>query len=118
MDLRLAQLITSLGIKKIDFAMKIGFSQAYISMILSGKKTNPSPRFFDTIGRVFQVNVAWLREGKGEMYAIPGSDIPARDAELLVKFRLLPLRERRMIADIVDALLLKNITETRNEEKV
>ena len=108
---RLASLIASLGMRKIDFAAKTGFTQAYISMILSGKKTSPSQRFFDTVGRVFQVNAEWLRDGAGDMFAVPGSDMPASDASMLAKYRLLPLSEQKIIEEIVDAMLLKNMSK-------
>ena len=65
---RLELLISRLGVKQKDFADKAGFTQAYISMILSGTKTNPSQRFFDAIGHAFYVNPGWLRTGEGEMF--------------------------------------------------
>lgn len=112
LGVRLACLISNLGIKKMDFAAKIGFSQAYISMILGGKKTNPSSRFFDTISRVFGVNTEWLRDGEGDMFAPPGPDMTASDASLLAKYRLLPLSEQKVIDEVMEAMLLKSMSTT------
>jgi transcriptional regulator with XRE-family HTH domain len=107
---RLDSLIIKLGVKKRDFAQKIGFTNAYISMILSGKKTNPSLRFFDSVSREFCVNTAWLRDGRGQIFSAPGLDVSDMDASLLAKYRLLPPDERAMIDTLVDALLLKSMT--------
>lgn len=104
---RLNALITNLGMKKGDFAQKIGFTQAYISMILSGKKTNPSSRFYDAVAHEFHVSVQWLRDGEGEMFSFPGQDMSSSDASLLAKYRLLPPTERRVVDEVVDAMLLK-----------
>jgi transcriptional regulator with XRE-family HTH domain len=106
---RLASLITKLGVKKRDFAQKIGFTQSYISMILSGKKTSPSLRFFDSVSREFSVNTAWLRDGRGQIFSAPGLNLSDTDAALLAKYRLLPPGEQAMIDKLVDAVLLKSM---------
>lgn len=107
---RLASLIVNLGMKSVDFAARIGFSQAYVSLIMNGKKTNPSQRFFDSVAREFNVSVQWLREGTGDMFTFPDLDISSSDATLLAKYRLLPAAERKIVDDIVDAILLKTMT--------
>lgn len=104
---RLETLINTLGMKKGDFADKIKFSQAYISMILSGSKQNPSDRFFESIRREFNVSTDWLRDGKGEMYVIDNPKLTSIEKDLVSKYNLLPLSERKMIDEVVDALLLK-----------
>jgi transcriptional regulator with XRE-family HTH domain len=108
---RLKALISNLGMKETDFAQKIGFTQPYISMILTGRKTTPSPRFFDSVSRIFSVNIEWLRTGEGEMFSVPGLNLSPADASLLAKYRLLPAREKAVIDEVVDALLLKSMTE-------
>jgi transcriptional regulator with XRE-family HTH domain len=112
---RLNALISNLGLKDKDFAQKIGFSQPYISMILTGRKTTPSPRFFDSVSRIFSVNTEWLRTGEGDMFAAPDLNLSPVDASLLAKYRLLPANEKAVIDEVVDALLLKSMTEP--EEK-
>jgi transcriptional regulator with XRE-family HTH domain len=112
---RLNALISNLGLKDKDFAQKIGFSQPYISMILTGKKTTPSPRFFDSLSRVFYVNTEWLRTGEGEMFAAPDLNLSPADASLLAKYRLLPTAKKAIIDEVVDAILLKSLAE--REEK-
>jgi len=107
---RLDFLLSNLGIKQLDFARRIHFTQSYVSMVLSGVKTSPSPRFFDAICREFSVNPEWLANGKGDVYFIPGQSLRTEDAELLAKYRLLPSGEQRIIEEIINAFLLKSMT--------
>ncbi|MDR3019790.1 MAG: helix-turn-helix domain-containing protein [Treponema sp.] len=106
---RLAFLIADLGIKQLDFARKIHFTQSYVSMVLSGVKTNPSARFLQSICREFSINPEWLKSGKGEIYVIPGMSLPQSDAEIMAKFRLLPLTDQQTIEEIINAFLLKTM---------
>jgi len=108
---RLVLLLGHLGIKKIDFSRKIKFSQSYTSMVLTGAKTNPSGRFYEAVCREFSVNPEWLKSGKGEMFTIPGLTAASIDAEILAKIRLLPPAEQQMVEGIVNALLMKAMTE-------
>ncbi len=107
---RLSELISKLGVKKGDFAAKIGFSQAYVSMILSGKRQQPTDRFFDSIHRAYQVNVEWLKSGKGEMFSLPDIDPSSPDASLLIKYQSLSLSERKVVDEILDAMVLKRLS--------
>jgi transcriptional regulator with XRE-family HTH domain len=115
---RLEFLISNLGIKQSDFAQRIRFAQSYVSMVLSGVKTSPSSRFFDAVCREFNVDTEWLKNGKGDMYTIPGLPMQAEDAELLTKYRLLPVSEQKIIEEIINAFLVKTMTgETGNAKK-
>ena len=107
---RLARLIGCLGIKKVEFAAKIGFTQSYISKILGDEKNKPSSRFFDKVCMVFHVNSEWLRGGAGEMFDIPGAGESADDS-LLIKYRLLPKPEQKIVEEIVDAMLFRNMNK-------
>lgn len=111
---RLKQLISALGIKKGDFAQRIGFSQAYVSMILGGKRPNPSDRFYESVCREFQTSLQWLRNGEGDMFALPDLNLSKSDATLLKKYKTLPLSEQKVIEEIVDAMLIKNLSEDRD----
>lgn len=104
---RLEMLINTLGLKKGDFAEKVNFSQAYISMILSGSKQNPSDRFYESIKREFNVSVDWLRDGKGEMFVVDNPELSPIEKDLVTKYNSLPLSERKIIDEVVDALLIK-----------
>jgi len=114
---RLEYLISNLGIKQLDFARRINFTQSYISMVLSGQKTSPSPRFFDAVCREFSVNPEWLSNGKGDVYTIPGLPLASDDAELLAKYHLLPESEKHIIEEIVNAFLLKTMTADEGKGK-
>jgi transcriptional regulator with XRE-family HTH domain len=109
---RLEFLLSNLGIKQLDFARQIDFAQSYISMILNGSKTSPSPRFFEAVARQFNVNLQWLRDGTGDIYAIPGLDFSAPDAaELFTKYCRLPPDEQAVVEKIINVFLLQNLTE-------
>lgn len=109
---RLEALIDTLGLKKGAFAEKINFSQAYISMILSGSKKNPSDRFYESIKREFNVNIDWLRGGNGEMFVIDNLELSPTEKNLVTKYNLLPLSEKKIIDEIVNALLIKHSKNT------
>lgn len=109
---RLEQLIGSLGIRKGDFAEKIGFSQAYVSMILNGKRPRPSDRFFDSVNRAFGVNTDWLRHGEGNMFSLPEANLSTADMDLLQKYHSLPLSERKIVDEIVDAMLSRHTAKS------
>ena len=67
MNNRIAQIIDALGIKRIEFAKKLGISSPFVSELCNGAK-NPSDRTITDICREFDVNEAWLRTGEGEMF--------------------------------------------------
>ncbi len=113
---RLGELISELGVKKGDFAGKIGFSQAYVSMILSGKRQQPTDRFFESIHRAYHVSVDWLRDGEGEMFSLAGLDPASPDASLLKKYQSLSVSERKVVDEILDAMVLKRLAEQNSRE--
>ncbi len=104
---RLANLISILGIRKGDFAERIGFSQSYISMILLQKKKNPSQKFYDAIASAFQVNLDWLQFGVGHMFQLPEAHLSLTDKALLQKYKSLPRSEQRIIREKIDAMLMQ-----------
>jgi transcriptional regulator with XRE-family HTH domain len=102
-----------LGIKQQDFAKKIQFTQSYVSMVISGSKTSPSDRFFNAICREFYVNLEWIKSGKGEVYNVPGVSASSVNTEILAKYRLLPRSEQQMVEEIIDAFLLKTMSNKK-----
>ena len=108
---RLTFLISGLGIKQLDFARRIRFAQSYVSMVLSGDKTNPGPRFLEAVCREFNVNLEWLNTGKGEIYTIHGLPLSTEKAKVLAKFLLLSPEKQQVIEDIIDAFLLKTMSD-------
>ena len=72
---RIVELIDTFGIKKIQFAEKLGISSAYASQLCSGVRT-PSDRTISDICREFNINRKWLETGEGPM------KLPEIDADL------------------------------------
>ena len=113
---RLLELISVLGIKKIEFSNAIGFSQAYVSMVLHGKRQTPSERLLDSICREYQVRKEWLISGEGEMFETTDEMMPTADLVLLKKYRRLPTSEQRIVVKIIDAFLVKSMVEKENKK--
>ena len=63
---RIVELIDEFGIKKIQFAERLGISTAYASQLCSGVRT-PSDRTISDICREFHVRREWLETGEGPM---------------------------------------------------
>lgn len=64
---RIAFLIKDLGITRSSFADRIRVSRPFVSELCSGVK-QPSDRTISDICREFNVSLAWLETGEGEMY--------------------------------------------------
>lgn len=64
---RIAFLIKDLGITRSSFADRIRVSRPFVSELCSGVK-QPSDRTIADICREFNVSLAWLETGEGEMY--------------------------------------------------
>lgn len=69
---RIVELIDEFGIKKIQFAERLGISTAYASQLCSGVRT-PSDRTISDICREFHVRREWLEIGEGPM-KLPEAD--------------------------------------------
>jgi hypothetical protein len=81
----------------------------------SATKTNPSPRFYDIVCREYNVNPLWLKTGKGEIYTLPGGSGQSDEAKIMAKFHSLPKPERKLIEDMINALLYKSL-QMKNEK--
>ena len=64
---RIAFLISDLGISKTKFAERLNISPSFVTRICAGDKI-PSDRTSFDICREFNVSLAWLEDGEGEMY--------------------------------------------------
>ena len=64
---RISELITSLKIKKVQFAGRLKIDQSYVTQ-LTNERRKPSDRLIADICREFNVNETWLRTGEGEMF--------------------------------------------------
>lgn len=64
---RITFLISDLGISKTKFAERLNISPSFVTRICAGDKI-PSDRTSSDICREFNVSLAWLEDGVGEMY--------------------------------------------------
>lgn len=64
---RIAFLISDLGISKTKFAERLNISPSFVTRICAGDKI-PSDRTSSDICQKFNVSLAWLEDGEGEMY--------------------------------------------------
>ncbi|MCL1812577.1 MAG: helix-turn-helix domain-containing protein [Treponema sp.] len=104
---RLAYLLSSLGIKQLDFAKRIRFAQSYVSMVLNGTTTSAGPRFIEAICREFNVNPEWLTGGKEPVFTIPDVSLSSRKAAILTKIQLLSAEKQKVVEDIIDGFIWK-----------
>ena len=74
---RIVELIDTFGIKKIQFAEKLGISTAYAAQLCSGARP-PSDRTIADISREFHVRREWLETGEGTM------KLPEIDTDLAI----------------------------------
>ena len=86
---RIKALRRELHMTQTEFGKVIGLSQGHLTSIESGKR-NVTERTVATICRVFRVNEAWLREGRGAMFLGERGDI-LRD--LAESYHLDPLEQ-------------------------
>lgn len=70
---RISFCIERLGVKRNEFARRLGLSSPFVSELCSGRKT-PSDRTIADICREFGVSPEWLRFGTGEMFPVRSCD--------------------------------------------
>lgn len=73
MNERIRFLRNQLGLSQSEFGARIHVSQNYIWMIEKGSR-EPSDRTISDICREFNVSLAWLQDGEGEMYVQRGQN--------------------------------------------
>jgi transcriptional regulator with XRE-family HTH domain len=111
---RLVFLLSSLGIKQLDFARRIQYAQSYVSMVLNGTTTKIGPRFINAICREFNVNPEWLKTGKEPAFTIPDVPLSSRKAAILTKIQLLSPEKQKVVEEIIDGFIWKE--QSREEE--
>ena len=64
----------------------------------------PSRSRLPVLARTLGVSADWLLLGQGAMREGAAADVPADEAELLSRFRLLPAHQRALVHQLVEAL--------------
>ena len=63
----------ALGLTQVEFAEKLGMTQAGISAIESGR-VKTSDRMIQILSNTFSISAEWLRTGEGEILVEPSED--------------------------------------------
>lgn len=116
MDNRVKQLRQFLNISQEEFGKRIGITKSSVSNFEKGTR-NMSEQTMKSICREFNVSIAWLKEGIGDMF----TDLPETildqlveeyhlddfDKELIKKYLDLTDSEREVIKKYIKSLSLK-----------
>lgn len=116
MDQRLKELRLALSLSQEELGKRIGITRSAISNLEKGTR-NMSEQTIKSICREFNVSIAWLKEGKGDMF----TDLPETildqlveeyhldyfDKELIKKYLDLTDSEREVIKKYIKSLSLK-----------
>lgn len=82
MNERIRELRKSLGLTFEKFGGRLGVGKTAINKLEKGEN-NVTDQMFKSICREFSVNEEWLRNGTGEMFAIPEDETAAIVSDLL-----------------------------------
>lgn len=115
MNERIKLLRNTLGLSQEAFGEKIGVTKASVSRLEKGER-NPSEQTVKSICREFNVNYAWLLEGRGEMFsALPETlldevaeeyELDELDKLLVKKYMQLPHEKRGVIKDYLISVFI------------
>ncbi|MNO15485.1 helix-turn-helix protein [compost metagenome] len=94
-----------LQLSQKSFAQKINISQNHLSAIENGVR-ELTDRVAEDIIRTFSVNRDWLLNGTGSMFTDSLADLALDEEvrELAESYASLPLEQRQIIRDMLDAL--------------
>ena len=91
---RIARVIDITGLKKFEFAKRLGISAPFVSELCTGVK-KPSDRTIADICREFNISETWLRTGEGEMFVeLPRNDALAAQIQCFLQGGTDSFRER------------------------
>jgi transcriptional regulator with XRE-family HTH domain len=102
MNERLKEIRRSLGLRQIEFAEKIGLTQAYLSMLESGK-SSLSEQNIKLVCLCFDVSETWLRTGLGPMFT--NSPKTPDDEEFIMAYMSLLPENKDFLRTTVKSLL-------------
>ncbi len=115
MNDRIKLLRKTLELNQKDFGDKLGITDASVSRLEKGDR-NPSEQTIKSICREFNVNYAWLLEGKGDMFsALPETlldevaeeyELDELDKLLVKKYMQLPREKREVIKDYLKSVFI------------
>jgi transcriptional regulator with XRE-family HTH domain len=88
MNERLKEIRKRLGLRQIEFAKKIGVTQAYLSMLELGRSPL-SKQNIKLICMYFDVSETWLRTGRGPIF-MNSSKTPDDEEFIMAYMSLLP----------------------------
>lgn len=119
--IRLETILKELGITQNNFAKLVGISQAYVSLMLSGKKSISYSVIQNITKYLPQVNIKWLLLGEGEMFIeqkseeVQKSDIDHKPVKWIQDLAaMLDQYESRIARLEAEVTELKNIIQNKN----
>lgn len=115
MNERIKFLRKTIGLSQRDFGAKLGVGDTAISKLEKGER-NLTDQMIKSICREFNVNYAWLLEGKGDMFsALPETlldevaeeyELDELDKLLVKKYMQLPREKREVIKDYLKSVFI------------
>ena len=103
MNKRVIEIRKAMGLNQIEFAQKLGFTQANLSSIELGK-TPLTETNINLICLSFGVRQEWLRHGNGEMLDNEAL-LSGQERRLLALFRELSPRARELLIEYAEKLI-------------
>ncbi len=118
---RLKVVIEKSGLRKTEFAQRLGISPSAIHEILSMRQTSLSELFLKAIHREFQISTNWLLHGEGGMEDTRIiSTSRADEVDLIIAFRKLDEEQRQILSGFVKYLseLPRNTRTAKPKKKL
>ena len=115
-NVRFRELRKALGLNTTQIGDAIGLSNSGISSIETGQR-KVSDKHVRLLKVAFPLmSEHWLRTGEGEMFGGFEDDLSQTDLALVQKYRALPIHERQIVDEIVDAFALRRVSQDPEQE--
>lgn len=112
---RVKNLRKKLGLNQTQFGERIGVKQTTIAGYETGARI-PLDTVIASICKEYNVNEKWLCNGTGNMFvqlSKEDNNLSDTDRNLINKYNQLPFSERKIVDEILDALLIKSQIESK-----
>ncbi len=100
---RVRRLREALGLSQSQFAQKLGIHKQMVSDVERGRQKRFNPETEKALADLFDINLSWLLDGKGEMFLhkqVNDQDDISLEKELIMKYFDQILPENRLEATL------------------